>query len=219
MSNSEKKSISTALESLKETFKNKDNNLVELKSVLIEDDVWVLKKRGSESVILTHNAIQKIADTAGIDKKVTYQILIQPSYQNNYQLSMEATITKGDEVVNEIGEVNRSNLNARGKNNPTNMAQKRAYDRAVLRMLGLQGLLSENELTEETDDKQMDNLTIDQQKKIAPIVSKILNAKTNAMLTAVQKEIKLTVKSYTEEELTHLRGQYKKQLATITKTF
>jgi hypothetical protein len=208
------------MDGLKQTFKNIQGDEYVLESILTTEDWWELKKRGRPSMtILTHSGIQKIADLAGIDKTVKYEVLIQPHVNNNYQLSINATITRDGETVNEIGEVNRNNLTEKGKHNPTNMAQKRAYDRAVLRMLGIRGMLSEDELTEETDDKKMDNLTIDQQKKIAPIISKIINAKSSKDLTAVRNEIKSSLNTYTEDELNHLRKQWKKQSAELTKSF
>jgi hypothetical protein len=205
---------------LTQTFTDKDNKIVQLQDILTVDDSWELKKRGHANMtILTHAGIQKIADAAGISKNVGYEVLIQPNANNNYQLSINATIKRGDEIVNEIGEVNRSNLTSRGKQNPTNMAQKRAYDRAVLRMLGIRGMLSEDELTDESDDNNMDNLTIDQQKKIAPVITKIINAKTTKQLTDIKYEMQKAKSQYTEEELTQIRKQWKKQFAELTKTF
>jgi hypothetical protein len=208
------------MEGLKQSFKNIQGDEYVLENILTTEDWWELKKRGAANmVILTHSGIQKIADLAGIEKSVQYDVLIQPHANNNYQLSINATIKQGNEYVNEIGEVNRNNLTGKGKANPTNMAQKSAYDRAVLRMLGIRGMLSEDELSDETDDKKMDNLTIDQQKKIAPVVSKIINAKTVKQLTEIKLMIKNSLNSFTEDELAHLRKQWKKQYAELAKTF
>jgi hypothetical protein len=161
--------------------------------------------------------MKKIADVAGVDKVVDYQVLIQPSYANNYQQTWVATIRRGNEVVNEVGEVNNSNLTNTTKRNPSNMAQKRAYDRAVIRLLGIEGVLSEDELTPDEDDK-MQQLTVEQQKKVAPIVTKLLNVKDKASLDLVAKTIKSTVNKYTEDELNYLRKLYNKRLIEISKS-
>lgn len=208
------------IDGLNQSFTNADSKTVHMLSdVLTESDYWELKKRGSKSLILTHSAIQKIADLAGIDKHVKYDVIISPNYQNNYQLSINATIKYGDTLVNEIGEVNRSNLTSRGKHNPTNMAQKRAYDRAVMRALGIRGLLSEEELTSAEDDKDMENLTVDQQKKVAKYVSKVILAKTTKDLAAVKTMIVAAKSELLLDELNYLRKIYKKKLAELSKSF
>jgi len=206
------------MKGLEQSFKSSTGKVVFLKEVLTKDDWWELKKGRSKVEILTHSAIQKIADLAGIDRVVAYTILIEPSYTNNYQLSIEAKITRNNECVNEIGEVNRSNLGKRGKNNPTNMAQKRAFDRAVLRLLGIEGMLSEEELAD-ADDTEMDHLTIDQQKKVAPLLSEIILCKSKTELNAFSKKMKTDKSNYTEDEITYLRKLWKKQLSELTSAF
>lgn len=192
------------LEGLKQQFCNENGVCHTLEDVIDSSDWWELKKRGSKTVILTHQGIQKIADLAGVSKVVEYRILISPDYTNNYQLSMEAKVCRGQECVNEIGEVNRSNLTGTGRNNPTNMAQKRAYDRAVLRLLGIQGMLSEEELTTNEDDKKMDALTIDQQLKIKDDINAVIAAATLPDLQLVGKQIKSKIATYTADERQYL---------------
>lgn len=206
-------------EGLYQTFIDKDKKKVGLADLLSSTDWWEHKKGKSKVTILTHKGMQKIADRAGISKKVDYQVLISPTAMNNYQLSINATVYRGDEVANELGEVNRASLTGKGKRNPTNMAQKRAYDRAVMRLLGISGVLSEDELVDETDDNQMEHLSIEQQKKIAPIVTKIIKAKTVADLKEVTTIMKASKANYQEDELSYLRKSWNKRNGEINEQF
>lgn len=211
------KTIKEIPEGLNQKFKMANGKMTTLSKGLTEKDWWISKGKAKKT-ILTHAAVQKIADVAGVSKDVQYTVLTQPSAYNNYQYTIQAKICRGKDCVTEIGEANRSNLGSRGRANPANMCQKRAYDRCVFRLLGITGLLSEEELTDnEEDENQMDKLSLEEMKKIAPTVNKILLAKTKDNLRDFNTEMKAKVKEYTDTQLDYLRKLYSKKVAELTK--
>lgn len=205
---------------LEQSFETKSNKKVPLRSFLKEGDWWVLKGRKKTTIIILHEAVKKIADEAGIKTDPDYTVLTQPSYENNYQYLIQARICddKG-RCTTELGEVNRSNLGPRGRHNPANMAQKRAFDRAVFRHLGISGLLGEDEIEEDEIKKDMDELTHEERQAISMLINDILLAKNKADLMKFKVTIKKQVKLFNERQLDVLRNLWKKQLAAFEKSF
>ena len=203
-------------EGLKQTFKKANGQLTMLSKGLKEGDWWISKGRAKKT-ILTHSAVQKIAEVAGMSKDVQYTVLTQPDAYNNYQYTIQARICRGKECVTEIGEANRSNLGNKGRSHPASMAQKRAFDRAVFRMLGISGLLSEEELSDEEEENKMDGLTLEEMKAISKTVNKILLAKTKANLNDFNKDMKSHLAEFNPAQLDYLRKLYSKKVAELTK--
>ena len=205
---------------LEQSFIDKDQKVVKLGDFLESNDWWELKRGKNRATIVLHDAVKKIADRAGISTDVGYKVLIEPSVTNNYTIAIEARIVGPDQrTTTEIGEVNRGNLGNRGRSNPINMAQKRAYDRAVFRHLGITGFLGEEELQDDEETKsEMDTLTIDEQKAIVPFINKIVNSKTAAELKVISSEIKKTSTILIDKQLVVLRNLWSKQLASFQKT-
>ena len=201
------------------SFISKDGDTILLNDFLTSSDYWVLDKRKSKVTILTHNAIKKIAMKAGIFV-LDYVILTQPDVYNNFQYTIQVKITdeKGRTTI-EIGESNRSNLGQRGRQNPANMAQKRALDRAVLSHLGIVGLLSEEELEDNNETAVVDKLTPDESKVIAPEINVIFAAKNKADLVKFNNQMKKDKVKYNPNQLNVLRGLWKKKLSDLTKSF
>lgn len=215
-----KKVIIKALDDgLDQTFTLKSGKSTTIRKFLKPADSWKTKGR-VERVILKHDAVKKIADGAGISKDVKYAILTQPDAMNNYQYTIEARVCfiKGGECASEIGEANRSNLGNKGRSNPANMAQKRAYDRAVFRLLGITGLLSEEELQDEEQEEHMDPLSHDERKQVAPLINNLLLAKTKNDLITFDREMKKNFKKYNTTQLDYIRGLYKKTVGVLSKT-
>lgn len=204
---------------LDQGFRNKKGNVVYLDKFLKKAEWWTLKRKDRIAVILTHNAVKRIADEAGIKGDPKYEILTQPSYTNNFQYLIQATICDQDgRCTSELGESNRSNLGSRGRQNPANMAQKRAYDRAVLRHLGIEGILGEDELEEE---KEVDVKTLspEQAKSIAPLINRLLSVKKKSEIDEFNREMKTKASSFQEEQLSVLRNLRDKKLGELTSTF
>lgn len=205
---------------LDQIFLDKNDTPVKIRDFIEPEDTWELKKRGSKATIITHDAIKKIADRAGISTNVGYRVMIEPHVNNNYTIVIEATVTSPKGSTNELGEANRSNLGNKGRANPVNMSQKRAYDRAVLRHLGIGGLLGEEELPDEEESKkEMDNLTIDEQKAIVPLINQIINTKRLPELNKFKLQMKKIANQYKEYQLVVLRNLWVKQFAKLQKSF
>lgn len=203
-------------EGLNQTFKTSTGKSATLISVLKPTDVWETKGRIVRTIV-THDGVKKIADKAGMSMKVDYAVLTQPNAMNNYQYTMSATICRGKEYVTEIGESNRSNLGTKGRNNPANMTQKRAYDRAVFRLLGITGLLSEEELSDEELTDNMEELSHDEKRHIAPAINQLLLAKTEKDLIVFSNKMKEEAKKLSENEVAYLRKLYRKRVGEIKK--
>lgn len=204
---------------LNQKIKTKAGKLVTLNSLLKEGDWWQLKKNGTAIYILTHDAVKKLADKAGLKTDVEYKVLINPTHENNYQQTWQARVTSNNkDYTSEIGEVNRNNLGPRGRNNPSNMAQKRAYDRAVLRHLGIVGFLGEDELPEETEEK-VENLSPDDAKLITPLLNEIFACKTRKELTEFSKKMATLKSEYQEPQLEVLRIAWSNRLTQVEKRF
>lgn len=204
-------------EGLNQIFKTSAGKIIQLIKVLSPDDVWETKGRVVRTIV-THDGVKKIADKAGVSMKVDYAVLTQPTAMNNYQYTMSATICRGKDCVTEIGEANRNNLGSKGRNNPANMCQKRAYDRAVFRLLGITGLLSEEELAdEEMNDNNMDGLSHDEKKHIAPAINQLLLAKTEKDLIVFSNKMKVEAAKLSENEVGYLRKLYRKRVGEIKK--
>lgn len=197
-----------------------DGKMVELCELVTEKDFWQTGGR-KKMTILTHRFIQKLGDLCGVSKSVVYQVLTQPDAYNNYQYTIQATIcflSQPNVCATEIGEANRSNVGAMGRSNPANMAQKRAYDRAVQRLLGITGLLSEEELSDEENAENMDKLSPEDSKAIAPIINQLLLAKTKEQLNKFNSDMKVKAKTLNQEQLDYLRKLYKKSVAEMANT-
>lgn len=204
---------------LEQAFIDKKGEDVLLRDFLKKDEWWTLKKKDRISVILTHDAVKRIADAAGIKTDPRYEVLTQPSFQNNYQFLIQCTICDHlGRCTTELGESNRANLGSRGRNNPANMAQKRAYDRAVFRHLGINGLLGEDDLDEEKE-ANVKTLTPEEAKAIAPLINELLVAKKKTDIDAFNKKMKERKSDFSEDQLNVLRNLRDKKLGELTSTF
>lgn len=210
-------------EGLEQTFKDKAGKITKLINVISRDDVWEQKGRTFKATIISHEGVKKIADRAGISKDVDYTVLTQPTAYNNYQYTIQVKVKRivhlnGEEnSASEIGEANRNNLRSRGRANPANMAQKRAYDRAVLRLLDIKGILSEEELADEEPQNDMpEELTHDERKEIAPIINKLLLAKDNKDLILFASFMKEQKEKCKDNQLEYLRKLYTKRVGELT---
>ena len=204
---------------LDQEFKLFTGKMTTIRKAIKPKDAWQTKGRVVRTLI-SHDGVKKIADAAGVSKVVKYDFKTQPSAMNNYQCTIEATVSllKTGEQANELGESNRSNLGSRGRGNPAAMAEKRAYDRAVFRLLGITGLLSEVELQdEEEEENKMDGLSADDAKKIAPIVNQLILAKKKEDFIVFNRDMKEKAKLLQPHQLEYLRKLYKKGLAELQK--
>lgn len=219
-STTSKSSQKSNLVGLTQSFWNKNGTEVKLKDFLTEKDWWELKSRGSILQILTHDAMKKIADEAGIRSDPEYIVLTQPSVSNNYTYLIQIKITDihGKTTI-ELGESNRGNLGIRGRSNPANMAQKRAYDRAVRTHLKIEGLLGEDELPDEDEDQEMDKLSHEERKALTPLINEIFAVKKKSDLTSFKAKMGKLKVEYNENQLEVLRGLWKKKSAELTNSF
>lgn len=208
------------LTGLEQLVCNPNGECKALKDFLSNDDWWEMKQRGQNRsiYILTHAGVKKISNVAGISTDVGYTVLINPTHENNYTIAIQARVQDSNKVTTEIGEANRNNLGTRGKQNPVNMAQKRAFDRAVLTHLGIVGFLGEDELPDD-DSEKMENLTPDEAKEIVDLLNEIFATKTKKELNDFSKKMKELKDSLLPKQVDVLRNAWYNQMNKFNKSF
>lgn len=228
------------------SFLDKTGKSVKVSKYVSETDCWLIKD-DTPKWALTHAAIKKIAQVAGISKNydVEESPNIVPSIQNDFEHVVRVTIrcnskllgkkTKKDACVHSdeniltiTGEANRINTPNRGKGYLRKMAEKRAYDIAVLEHLDLYTFIFSEE---ESDDFQKKDKQKRKEISIMPgskefdfiidEVNNLLDAKTKITLKQVVVTIKQNIKTkkYSEKQLQYLRELYHKKFAEFNKTF
>ena len=216
------KPVKLDLSTLTHSFINAQGKTVFLKDFLKEGDWWALKSRKGVSWIVLHDAVKRIAVEAGISTDPEYKLFITPTTQNNYTTAIQVTITDSmGRRTTDIGETSRDNLGTRGRNNPINMAQKRAFDRAVFNHLGITGLLGEDELQEDEEKNTMDDfesLPDNEKQEIAPLLNEIFAVKDKKDLMSFKVKMSKTKVGLNDAQLSVLRLRWKKKLAELTET-
>jgi len=228
------------------TFLSSTGKAVKVSEYVSEKDCWLLKRDTSQWV-LSHYAIKKIAQVAGISKNydVEESPNIIPSIQNDFEHIVRVTIhcnsklagkkkTKKGECVHSnentlviTGEANRINTPNRGKGYLRKMAEKRAYDIAVLEHLGLYTSIFSEEESEEFQNstkKHKEASIMPGTKEFDAIISEInllLDTQTKAILQKAASTIKKNSKlgKYSDSQLQYLRELYHKKFAEFNKTF
>jgi len=240
-----KKKITNKNTLIDATFLNISGKKVNVADYITENDCWFLEKE--KRWVLTHNAIKKIADVAGISK--TYNVEespnIIPDIRNELEHIVRVTIkclskkkpaTKvfpdacvhsSENTLTITGEANTKNTPSRGRGYLRKMAEKRAYDIAVLEHLGLYTMTFSEE---ESEDFRKDVKKIERQlltpgmkefNLIIPEVNAILDAKTKSDLAKVATKIKKDIKKnkYTNMQKDYLSNLYSNEHAKKHKAF
>lgn len=211
------------------SFKNKEGKMTNVKDIIGKDSCWYLNK--ASSWILTHNAIKTIANTAGISKnyKVEESQNIIPDYKNELEHIVRVTIecnakTKEGKCIHSdedkltiTGEANRINTPNKGRGYLRKMAEKRAFDIAVLEHLNLySSVFSEEESAEFEQKSRREPEIMPGTKEFEEIVNEVnavLNASTISELKKVSRKIKAGIKivKYSEKQIKYLRELYQKE--------
>jgi hypothetical protein len=214
---------------LNATFLDKDGKTRKVSEVISKDDCWYLAR--AKAWIATHNAVKLIANKAGISKNydVEESQNIIPDFKNELEHVVRVTIhckakTKGSGCVHSdekdltiTGEANRVNTPNKGRGYLRKMAEKRAFDIAVLEHLGLySALFSEEESAdfEQKKEKEPDLMPgTTEFESITTEINAILNAKDLTTLKKTGKKIKngIKIKKYTEKQIKFLREIYRKE--------
>ena len=205
------------------TFINSKGVEVKIGDIINDTDYW--KKPRQAVWILSHNAILKIADEAGIGRNFTRNVLYVKGPENAYEHAMEVTITcfSGKDYMTPgcrhgiesnqtmIGEANTKNTR-KGSSNLLLMAEKRAQDRAVMRHLNLLNIYSEEEIQSE-EEKEDDRLLPHEFEQITPLINKMTAAKDFAMLIEMKNELTEAKTIYPVKIFKYLIGFYGQRLA------
>lgn len=230
-------------------FIDKEGKETLVSDIIDESECWFAKREGQW--VLTHSAIEKLARYAGVSMNydVEESKNVIPSYDNELEHIVRVTIKckanasdgkklkKGhcvhsdEDILTVTGEANRKNTPNRGRDYLRKMAEKRAFDIAVLKHLGLYTTVFSEEESEAF--KQEASSTHHEKEPsvmpgsklfllIAEDVNMILNAEDKKALTVVAKHIKKKIdnKEYaSEHQVEYLRQLYQKEYAKMNKQF
>lgn len=227
------------------SFLDKNGKQIKISEVIDKTtDCWLLKNKSLW--ILTHAGVEKIAARAGISKNydVEESKNVTPTYQNELEHIVRVTLKcnavhktgtaesdlkcvhSDENTLTVTGESNRINTPNRGRGYLRKMAEKRAWDIAVLKHLDLYSAIYSEE---EADDFK--NPGEDRESKIMPgskefeaiveEINMILNADSKTALKEVGKKIKKFIKDgkYSEKQEQYLISLGKKQIAELSDEF
>jgi len=212
------------------TFLDKEGNVVKVSDIINEDQCWFLAKAGK--YILTHDAIKTIARKAGISMNfgVEESATIVPDYRNELEHIVRVTIhcnakegKDGGCVHNEereitiTGEANVKSAPNRGRAYLRKMAEKRAFDIAVLEHLNLYtSIFSEEESPDFEDSNSKETVLMPGTKEFEAIVKEInaiLKASSLERLKVIGSKIKVLADKdkYSEQQLKYLKDLYQRE--------
>lgn len=200
-------------------------------------DCWLAKDKNIW--ILTHAAVEKIAQLAGISLNfdVSESPNINPTYQNELEHIVRVTIkcnAKKDQgcihstenTFTVTGESNRVNTPYRGRGYLRKMAEKRGFDIAVLKHLGLHTMIFSEEEAEDfahPNNRKDVNLMpgAKEFEQIAEEINLILNAPTKTELKAAGKFIKARVNTnkYSDKQYKYLKELFAREVSKKIESF
>jgi len=220
------------------TFLNKEGKEVKVSDVIGEHDCWYLNKVGKH--ILTHAAIKSIARIAGISMNydVEESPNVVPDYRNELEHIVRVTIhckakesEKGGCIHSDerdltvTGESNRVSTPNRGRGYLRKMAEKRAFDIAVLEHLNLYtSIFSEEESADFEDKKEKEPILMPGTKDFESIVTEInaiLNSDSMDRLKIVGGKIRARInkKKYNEKQIKYLKELYQREYGKKSDAF
>lgn len=224
---------------LEGSFFDEEARKVFLKDVLSEDDCWQLKNK---KWILSHKAVQKIAKLAGISKnyEVEESETITPTYKNELEHIVRLTIhcnaasgrSKGcihdsERDLTITGEANKVNTPVRGRGYLRKMAEKRAYDIAVLTHLELYSTMSSEDESEEFEsaetkaaqpNESISNVEIESLKEEINILVGATDKKKLKEAALKIRELRKT-KNYNATQMSFLKELHARQVQSVDKSF
>lgn len=224
---------------ISETFLDKEGNEVKVSDVITEEQCWFLEKAGKH--ILTHAAIKVIARKAGIS--MNYDVeesgKVVPDYRNELEHIVRVTmhckanadkdnngcVHSDERDLTVTGESNRISTPNRGRGYLRKMAEKRAFDIAVLEHLGLYtSIFSEEEASDFENKKDKEPSLMPGTKDFEEItkeINAILNCKSLEKMKLIGSKIKLKLQKdkYSEKQIKYLRELYQKESGLKCKDF
>ena len=205
-----------------------------------QKDCWKLEKRGQTTIqwIISNKGIRRLAEVAGIAKnyEVKESPNIIPRPENSMLHIVEITIhcfgKKKDQNVGCVHDEFEDSLTMTGEASKLNtrrggdylrlMAEKRGYDRAVIRHLGIENVYSEEEANdfEKDEDKiKVDVLTNEDLEKLAPYINLIINSQGLEGLKSAGQFIKENASQLNELQIQYLRAKYSARDSEVNKQF
>ena len=120
-----------------------------LKKFVREDDLWVQSGSKKQGVIISHEAVERLAKVAKI-QIADVKLVISPTASNEQQhvFLMTPSALNGNTIFPQIGEASIRNTGGVSRRYLATMAYKRGFDRCILRALGIEGVYSQSEADE-----------------------------------------------------------------------
>ena len=105
--------------------------LVKANGLDIDEDIFRLTLGGKQVAIITRAGIEKIQYHNNIEVRYSVESIVPPDF-----VVVKAVAKKGDIVVESFGEASANNTR---QSYPVAMAEKRAKDRVILKLIGVSG--------------------------------------------------------------------------------
>ena len=213
-------------------IKNKDlkkGSVVTVQDIIGEDGSWDIERKGKVvATAIKHWAVQQLATVAGI-KVVDNKILALPTLDNRMHTLWEYTVelnvldengepTSETQQATEIG-VGTADDNAGSEY----MARKRAFDRAILDVLGLYDVYSDIEADALEDGAskpiKLEDLDMKERTALAGMINGINQSKTVADIMQVGEGIKkeLATAELSENAIKVVRTMWQMKKAKLEK--
>ena len=199
----------------------KDTTLV-VKDIIGDEGYWDIEKKGKTvATAIKHYKVQELAKLAGVNV-IREEILSLPTLDNRmhtmwkFEVDMELEGGNRSPVVIEIG-VGTADDWAGSEY----MARKRAFDRAVLDLLGLYDVYSDIEADQFGDQSdrptKLEDLPVKERNVLAEIIKRINQSKTVAEIDEVGKALKveLPTMDVSEQATGVIRSMWKAKKAKL----
>jgi len=180
------------------------------------DDLWVqTRKRKSGVVIMSHEAIERLAGIAKIKVK-QIKLLISPQASNEQQHAflVVAENPKDETTSAQIGEASNRNTSGISRKYLASMAYKRGYDKSVLKVLGIEGVYGEVEADEFSKAEVSSKISNDELSALQVVLSAINKAENKNDLLAGLK--KVNKDELSEEQKVYLSRVFAHKYAILT---
>lgn len=215
------------------TFIDASGKSIDVSSVVTEKDCWFVAKE--KRWALSHRAILKIARAAGISRNydVEESPLVSPNHKNEMEHIVRVTIhctakVKGkpkacvhdiENYMTVTGEANKVNTPTRGRGYLRKMAEKRAFDIAVLEHLGLYDTtFSEEESATMAGKAESNNIEISNvdMEHVSDEVNSLTACDTIEKLNDMTQKIATSADKYNKVQLSFLQNIIDDRIISIT---
>lgn len=205
-------------------FKALDGQTVQLMDVLDESHIMAFDGHGVTKYKVSYPGVKALARAAGIKANYYVDVRCTPSLENKMTTIVSVTLYSAAEkdsnaVITKLGEASDENTKGIAKLYKATMAEKRAYVRGVLELLGLDNMYGEDEFSGDEEKTAEPELSSTDYQAISKYADAILKAKTSDELEEAGEEIKEVADELNATQTSFLRRHYSKRDGELSAGF